>query len=280
MPAKTTCPLPLQNPAAGRGTGVLLLHGLCGSPAEMAFVARGLERAGYDVHCPVLAGHCDTEDALSETCWQDWYDSAEAGLRLLAERCEKIVVAGLSTGAVLALRLAVKNPELVSGLALYSPTLWLNGRRVPWSAALFRLVRSRALARFFRFPASVDFGIKDQRLRAIISNAVAAPGAPTGKRTTPGIAALERQRLVETVAPDIHHVTAPVLIMHPREDAYAGLSNATRLQERLGGPVDLVVLEDSYHLVTVDRQRGLVLERTLDFLARIGETRLAKRAFH
>jgi carboxylesterase len=246
----------------------------------MAFVARGLERAGYAVHCPVLAGHCDTEDALSETSWEDWYDSAEAGLRLLAERCGKVVVAGLSTGAVLALRLAVKNPQLVSGLALYSPTLWLNGRRVPWSAALFRLVRSRWLARLFRFPASAELGIKDQRLRAIISNAVASPGASAIKRATPGVAALERQRLVETVAPEIRHIIAPVLIMHPREDAYAGLSNATRLQEWLSGPVELVVLEDSYHLVTVDRQRGLVLERTLDFLARIGETRLAKRALH
>jgi carboxylesterase len=246
----------------------------------MCFVARGLERAGYAVHCPVLAGHCDTEDALSQSSWEDWYGSAEAGLRFLAERCEKIVVAGLSTGAVLALRLAVKNPQIVSGLALYSPTLWLNGRRVPWSAPLFRLVRSRSLARFFRFPAAVDFGIKDQRLRAIIANAVATPGAPTPKRTTPGIAALERQRLVDAVAPEIGRITTPVLIIHPREDAYAGLSNATRLQEWLGGPVELVVLEDSYHLVTVDRQRGVVLDRTLDFLARIGKTRLAIRALN
>ena len=33
----------------------------------------------------------------------------------------------------------------------------------------------------------------------------------------------------------------------------------------MGGVVDLIVLDDSYHLVTQDRQRALVLERVLEF---------------
>ncbi len=41
------------------------------------------------------------------------------------------------------------------------------------------------------------------------------------------------------------------------------------LQRKLQGPVDLVVLEDCYHLVTIDRQRDTVLARTADFVARI-----------
>ena len=278
MIAETTCP---SNPARqhpGGRVGVLLLHGLCGTPAEMRYVARGLEAAGYAVHCPILAGHCSTAAALSETRWEDWYRSAEAGLLQLAERCDRIVVGGLSTGAVLALRLALKHPELVTGLALYSPTLWLNGGGVPWYAPLFRLVRSRWLARFFSFPAPLHFGIKDERLRSFIAAALAAPGAHNPEPATPGVAALERQRLVENVCQEVERITTPVLVMHPREDAYAGLSNVTRLQEWLGGPVELVILEDSFHLITVDRQRGEVLRRTLEFIARVAAEDRSSRA--
>ena len=42
----------------GGSTGVLLLHGLCGTPTEMRYVANALAREGHTVYCPQLAGHC------------------------------------------------------------------------------------------------------------------------------------------------------------------------------------------------------------------------------
>ena len=64
-------------------------------------------------------------------------------------------------------------------------------------------------------------------------------------------------------------IRQPVLIMHAREDDYAGLDNANYLQKKLAGPVDLVVLDDCYHMVTVDRQRHIVLDRTSSFIGMI-----------
>ncbi len=57
----------------GGKVGVLLIHGLCGTPAEMRFVAMGLGRAGYTVHCPQLAGHGGSRQDIVKTGWQDWY---------------------------------------------------------------------------------------------------------------------------------------------------------------------------------------------------------------
>jgi carboxylesterase len=37
------------------------------------------------------------------------------------------------------------------------------------------------------------------------------------------------------------------------------------LQRHLGGMVDMVVLDDSYHIVTVDRQRHVVIDRSVAF---------------
>lgn len=253
----------------GGRTGVLLVHGLCGTPTEMRFIANGLARAGYTVHCPQLAGHCGTEADLKATRWQDWYASAEAGLETLSQQCDTVIVGGLSTGAVLGLMLAARNPGKIAGLALYSPTLWLNGRQVPWYARAFRVVTFRAFADLITFPAPLDFGIKDQRLRDFIKKALAAPGAPAVPFSTPGIAVLERRRLVDAVLPLVASLDLPVLMLHPREDDYADLSNASFLQRKMKGPVELVVLEDSYHLVTVDRQRTVVLDRTLGFAQRL-----------
>ena len=57
-------------------------------------------------------------------------------------------------------------------------------------------------------------------------------------------------------------------IVHPREDDRASLSNMKYLQSNLAGLVETVVLDDSYHIVTLDRQRHVVVDRTLDFVAR------------
>lgn len=253
----------------GGPIGVLLIHGLCGSPTEMRYVANGLARQGYTVLCPQLAGHCTGDEALKTATWNDWYASVEDGLKELSERCETVIVGGLSTGALLAMLLAHEHADKVKGLALFSPTLWLTGRRVPWYAKLFNLVTVKWIASLFNFPVPHEFGIKDDRLRGFISKALKAPGAPYMPVTTPGTAALERRWLAEKTAKIARFIRQPALIMHPREDEYAGLDNAFFLQKNLVGHVDMVVLDDSYHIVTIDRQRDLVLQRTKDFIAEI-----------
>jgi carboxylesterase len=249
--------------------GVLLIHGLCGSPSEIRFVANGLTRDGYTVLCPQLAGHGGTEADLMATTWQDWYESAEKGLLELAATCDTVIVGGLSTGAVLSLMLAARHPDKVHAVTLYSPTLWLSGRQIPWYLPLFRLIDSKWIANLFRFPVPIHVGIKDQRIRDFIRSAMAAEGSRMAPVSTPGGAVLERRRLAKVVMKSLRRIAQPVLILHAREDDYAGLDNAAYLQRELAGPVDLVVLDDSYHMVTVDRQRHVVLDRTTAFVSRI-----------
>jgi carboxylesterase len=256
----------------GGDTGVLLLHGLCGSPTEMRFVANSMARAGHTVYCPQLAGHCGSEDELKASTWQDWYASAEAALTEMHKTCSSVIVGGLSTGALLALKLAADRPDEVNGLALFTPTLWLNGFQIPWYMKLFRLVTIKQFAHLFRFATPDGFGIKDERIREFIRKAAGTPGAPSVPVYTPGGAALERWRLAKTVMRLVSRISQPTIILHPREDDYAGLSNAVYLQKNLGGVVDLVVLDDSYHLVTIDRQRHIVVERTLSFIDRMVKT--------
>jgi carboxylesterase len=253
-----------------RRTGILLIHGLCGSPAEMRYVANRLAGQGYRVHCPVLAGHGGEIDELRTTTWQDWLASARESLEELSKECDQIIVGGLSTGALLALMLAHERPEKIHGLALFSTPLWLNGKKIPWKMRLARrLLAFRAIAKHFDFPAPQEYGIKDQRIREFIQNALKAPGAAPAIAKTPAVAALERRCLAQHVMHALKSIRQPALVIHPREDCLADLDNAFYLQRNLSGPVDLVVLEDSYHLVTVDRQRHLVADETARFAGRL-----------
>jgi carboxylesterase len=256
----------------GGPVGVLLVHGLCGTPAEMRFVANTLARSGHTVFCPQLAGHGGSDDAVRETTFEEWYRSVEEALIEMRETCSTVIVGGLSTGAVLALLLAARHPDKVQGLTLFAPTLWLDGWSVPWYARLFKLVGFKALANLFTFPDREPHGIKDDRIRDFFAKLLfAGEGNSAGIPCTPGGAVLEHRWLVDAVKPLLGQIEQPALIIHPREDDLAGLSNTAHLQRKLAGIVDTVVLNDCYHNLTIDRQRHIVAERTRAWVARIAE---------
>lgn len=250
----------------GGRTGFLLLHGLSGTPVEMRYIANGLARAGYTVSVPRLAGHCGTLEELRNASWKDWVCGAEQALAELGKRCDHVFVGGLSMGAVLALKVAARNPDLVRGTACYAPTLWLNGWGVPWHARLFALVHQKWFADLFNFSERHPFGIKDTRLRKLIADALeSGDTANTGFLSIPGGLFLELRYLVNSVRRDLGSITQPTLLVHPREDDRADISNSIYLQKHLGGRVETVILEDSYHVITMDRQRDVVLTRTEAF---------------
>ena len=255
---------------AGGRTGVLLIHGMCGTPAEMRFVANGLARAGYTVHCPQISGQCGSEANVKAATWQDWYACAEQALDELRRECDVVIVGGLSSGAVLALLLAANRPQDIHALTLFAPTLWLNGWTIPWYARLFRIVNQKFLANLIDFPDRHPHGIKDARIREFIKAALSSNDASiAGLPNTPGGAVLEHRWLVRALMKVVSTIRQPTLILHPREDDYAALSNLSYLQRNLAGMVDTVVLNDSYHIVTIDRQRHVVVERSVTFIDRI-----------
>lgn len=254
----------------GGRVGFLLIHGLGGSPVELRFLAQGLLRAGYTVHCPLLAGHGGSNAELEGTTWQDWYRSIERAHDRLREVCDVIIVGGISVGAVLALRLARERPDSVQALSLYAPTLWPNGWAIPKTLHLFKLVTAKWLADMFMFTEKAPYGIKDERIRRFVLDTLQSDNRPVeeifGRR---GGVVLEFRWLVKETMRGIGQVKQPALIFHPRHDDQSDMSNTLLLQRKLGGLVETLVLDDSYHMVTLDRQRGLVIDRSAAFARRL-----------
>jgi len=256
---------------AGR-TGVLLVHGLTGTPNEMRLLARGLNRAGFSVYAVQLAGHCGAMEDLLGTRWQDWYASVEAGAERLAPRVDRLVVAGLSMGAVLSLALAEERPELVDGVTALSVIFRYDGWSMPFytrlGGVLLPILRALGIGRHRVFMEQPPYGIKDEALRRqVVGRMHAGDSAAAGLPGNPWWSIIEMNALSRRVLSRLSAVRVPCLVVHAREDDVATVENARAIVRGVRrAPVELVLLDDSYHMVTVDRQRRTVIRRTVAFV--------------
>jgi len=260
------------------GSLALLLHGLTGSPSELGYVAFHLQRrGGITVHCPRLANHGQPLALLARTRWQELYASAKiAFLEARAEartRGSALVVGGLSIGANLALMLAAEFPEDVAGVACLSPTLFYDGWNVPWQHKLLPLARYTPLKNFTFLREGPPFGLKDEALR----ERIAARYGEMSLRDSSGAAALgyayfpvrlfcEVQPLIRRCIRALPAVKAPLLLLQAENDDMTSPRNSQFIYDRVRSPRrELVLLRNSYHLVSTDLERAAVAGRLQAF---------------
>lgn len=248
------------------GRAVLLIHGLTGTPTEMRYVGKELSKAGFTVYGIQLAGHCGTENDLLQTGWHDWYASVEAAHAELVARHGSVFVAGLSMGALLALHLAHEHPDTVRGIALYSLTIWHDGWTIPKLVFLLPLFLYTPLGLKYRFVESFPYGIKDERLRQrVIASMHSGDSAAAGTLGMAGSSLRQLYKFISVLKPELPKIKTPTLILHSTDDDITSLRNPRYVERHLGGPTKTVLLDDCYHMITVDQQRGKVVQETVEF---------------
>ncbi|RZS78258.1 alpha/beta hydrolase [Pigmentiphaga kullae] len=261
----------------GGRAGVLLIHGLTGTPNEMRTVGKGLHRAGFTVYGMQLAGHCGDVDDLVRTGWKDWYASVLEGVDRLRRDVDHCFVAGLSMGAVLALKAAADRPDDIAGVGVYGATFRYDGWNIPWYWRLSFLLPWFKRLNLFQdktFDEEPPYGLKDERLRAAVSSSMlGGDSADAGLPGNPWPSLAELIDLSATVRRQLRQVRAPCLVMHAAEDDMASVGNAHLVMERVGGPAKLVLLHDSYHMITVDRERREVIRESAEFFSDIAAQR-------
>lgn len=247
---------------------VLLIHGLTGTPTELRRVAQGLAKRGHTVYVPTLAGHCGDNADLQATGWKDWYESMRRTFVGIRQRHEKVIVGGLSMGAVMSMHMAAQHPGEIAGLLLYSTTLRYDGWNIPKVAKLSRLVMAIPFGvHLCRFNETSPYGIKDVRLRAIVERQMkAGESSNAGLLTMSGVSVRELHRLVAVVKREMPLVKTPALVLHSSEDDITSRWNADYVEKHLGGPVTKVLLDDCYHMITVDLQYRSVISLSADFI--------------
>ncbi|WP_455048653.1 alpha/beta hydrolase [Mitsuokella sp.] len=237
----------------GGRTGVLLIHGFTGLPAELLLMGKYLQAEGFSVLGVRLAGHGTTVEDMSHMTGEDWLDSARDGYAILQGACDRIVVAGHSMGGILALLLAAEKeaagvismsaPIYIaeeSGIAMLPPRDVCHGQFVPKARRKLRNV-----------PPAVNHTYRSMPLEGVH----------------------EMLGLIERAKHVLPQIKMPALILHSLNDRTADAESALYLREHLGSrEKPLVWLKSSGHLIPVGEERDLVFESAAAFVSRTTQT--------
>lgn len=251
---------------------VLLVHGLTGTPAEMRSLSKKLQHEGFSVMCPRLAGHCGSIAELKKTRWQDWYRTVEQSFEALKAEHRQVYVAGLSMGALMALRLAAQKGERVAGLGLLSSTFFYDGWNMPKykRRLLLPLVIYSPLRLIMSWTETPPYGIKCERTRAkvhaVLENREANAAEQFGIFRTPAVTIHESVRLIREARLALSQVQSPTLIVHALEDDMASIKNAHYVAKHIAArKVETYFVDDTYHVLTLDKRKHQVAERLSHF---------------
>jgi acyl-CoA synthetase (AMP-forming)/AMP-acid ligase II/esterase/lipase len=117
-------------PARPRDIGIVLVHGLLASPAEVHGFGERLATLGYNVVGVRLAGHGTSPWDLRDRSWHDWRRCVQRGYEIMSGLCERVCLIGFSTGGALALHLAADRPAGLAGVAAIAPPLKFVNRNM------------------------------------------------------------------------------------------------------------------------------------------------------
>jgi len=245
---------------------VLLFHGLWSSPSEILSLANALRRRGYRVEAPEIPGYTYAAGARMRP-WRDWLQSALAAFDALSSEHESVLVGGLCVGSMLAFAVAAHRPKAVRALAILSPSVFLDGWGLPLLTRLRYIGYYTPLRYFLKVPEKEPFGVKNPLIRRWIAREMESRKiSAAGAAYLPLTGLHESERLLAFVKRSLADISAPTLIIHAREDEISTLRSPHYLLERLGSRIkQLRVLENSYHMVTLDNERQQVVAAIGDF---------------
>lgn len=245
---------PLALPArpeltGGRPVGVLLVHGYTGSPASMRPWAQALADRGYAVEVPLLPGHGTRWQDLNQVSWTEWYAEAEAAFDRLRQSCEAVVVGGLSMGGSVALRLAEEHGDQVAGVVLVNPFVSSTRKELVALPVLKHVVPSlRGVVNDIKKPGQDEHGYQRLPLK--------------------GLAAVTE--MWKVVVPELGRVTQPLLYFRSTDDHVIDPSSSPTVLTGVGSAdVDERLLDNSYHVATLDHDAERIFEESAEFIARV-----------
>jgi carboxylesterase len=215
----------------------------------MRGLAEAFAGAGFAVELPLLPGHGTKVEDMVPTRWDDWSGAAEAAYQELSSRCDRVVVAGLSMGGTLALWLAAHHPEIAGVVAV-------NPAAEPPAESFMELFHGSLAEGLETIPG--------------IGNDVADPeGKELAYEQTPLAAALSLFEAVNELVPRLGDIRSPLLLMNSPQDHVVPPSNSDFLAERVTCPLERVSLDRSYHVATLDYDKGEIEARAVEFARKV-----------
>lgn len=249
---------------------LILIHGMLSTPLEFGLLAQPLRSRGIDHIALEIPGY-SLADTRASHSWRNWLALTRATLDAVIAPGEPVILGGLCMGGVFAAALALEGHYNVQGLVMMSPTFeydgWSLSRWSEWRKLAYLLRVDRLISISEREP----FGIKNPKIRKWIARDMQQRHqSAAGPAKLPLRALREGERIMAWVAARLPSITCPTLVLHAREDEITSLASVERLFATIKNPAkELVVMEDSYHMITIDNDRARVVDELCRFVARL-----------
>lgn len=241
--------MPGANPFAfdGGPHGVLLIHGFTGTPQGMREWGESLNEKGYAVSGPRLPGHGTRPEDLHDVTFADWVAEAERAFRGLIERCEQVFIGALSMGSLIALDLAARFPADVAGLALVNPFLFTKDPRAKLAPLIGKIpLLLKGVFDDVADPTRHELGYPKLSSKASASMLAAAA----------------------RVRGNLSAVKAPTIVFVSKQDHVVDNDCARAVIAEVGSAdKELVWLDRSYHVATIDYDRQIIFDQSAGFFA-------------
>ncbi len=226
-----------------------MLHGFTGNPSSMRFIAKRCADEGFSVALPRLPGHGTSLEDMMTTSWDDWSSASLEAYDALSERCERVAVLGLSMGGGLCAFVAQER-QSVAGCVFINP-----------------LVKPASDEVVDGIEQLLDAGVST--FESIGSDIKKEGTVESSYEATPLAAAKSLFNGIRGVYERLDLVRAPSLLLCSREDHVVSADNGDDLVARVGGPIERVWLENSYHVATIDNDQELVETLSVNFLRKV-----------
>ena len=244
---------------------ILLFHGLTGSQKKKKKYGQFLFNKGFDVYADCLPGHGEKFEEIYTVKYTDWLDFSYEQFSLLKQKYDNVFVSGICLGAVLALAIGMKFKNEVSGIVALSTTLFLDGWRLPWYSFLMPLGLTTILRFYYNYPECEPHGIKNIKTRNIVKKLLAK--GDVGMNDFPMSAIYELLKLSKYIRTRLKEFSVPILLIHSKEDDLTSEKSAKIVYKNISSKdKDMIILNDSYHMVLYDNEKEFVMEKAIEFI--------------
>jgi len=231
----------------GNNVGCLLIHGFRSCPFEMLEYGKYLNKMGFTIKSCLLPGHGTDPEDLLNVKWKDWVVSVEIALESLRKKCDKIFVAGLSTGGSISLYLALNNE--IDGVIALAPGLFLKKRFAKLSHIL------KYIWKYKNIKSGPDISIKvESRVYPKVPVRIIS----------------ELLLLFKSLKSKLHNIKVPTLIIYSQNDHVVKPKSSLTIYKKISSKKKrLVELKKSFHILTMDVEKTKVFKESGKFINEI-----------
>lgn len=236
---------PLSGPffREGNSTAVLFIHGFSATPSELYAVALQLHATkGYTVKGPLLPGHGSLPEKLNHTVWTDWYATVEEAIHSLRAKYDKVILIGLSMGALLALHAGCRL-EGIDAVAAINAPIFNKQPLLTLMAPIIQYIKPY-------FPKKMD----ETRARLEEEGRWAY-------KVTPVRAFRSMMKLRGIVMRELDRLSAPLLVIQSLQDESVKAESADYIIEHATNcRARLLKLPHSGHIATMGPEKDIIVQ--------------------